>query len=179
MNLATPRQLTRLGLFSSAALVLFVFEQLVPPPLPWMKLGLGNVAVLLALLALGPGAALAVQLTKWLAGSLLTGSFGGPAFVIAGAAGLASWAAMTGAWRWTGRLFSPLGLSLIGAAAHQLAQLGVACLYIHQTGLFALLPLSLLSALASGSAIGLLVCWLREKLIANGILGERPIDRSP
>ncbi|MBI2502086.1 MAG: Gx transporter family protein [Candidatus Latescibacteria bacterium] len=170
MNLGSPRQLAHLGLFSSAAIALFVFEQLVPRPLPWMRLGLGNVAVLLALLAQGPAAALAVQLTKWLVGSLLTGALGGPAFVIGGSAGLASWAAMALAHRWTGRLFSPLGLSLIGAAAHQTVQLGTAGLYIHQLGLFSLLPLSLLSALTSGAAIGLLAWWVLEKVRANGWL---------
>lgn len=168
MNLTSPRPLARLGLFTSAAIALFVFEQLIPRPLPWMKLGLANVAVMLALLAQGPAAALTVQLTKWLVGSLMTGSLGGPAFVIAGASGLASWAAMALAHRWTGRLFSPLGLSLIGATAHQVAQLGTAGLYIHQSGLFALLPLSLFSALASGSAIGLLSGLILKKIRANG-----------
>lgn len=168
MNLDSPRQLARLGLFTSAAIALFVFEQLIPRPLPWMKLGLANVAVLLALLTQGPMAALAVQLTKWLVGSLLTGSLGSPAFVIAGSAGLASWAIMALAQRCTGRLFSPLGLSLLGATAHQTAQLGTAGLYIHQLGLLALLPLSLLSALASGAVIGLLAGWILGRVRANG-----------
>lgn len=168
MNLSSPRQLARLGLFTSAALALFVFEQLIPRPLPWMKLGLANLAVLLALLIQGPAAALVVQLAKWLVGSLLAGSLGGPAFVIAGAAGLGSWAAMALARRWTGRLFSPLGLSLIGAAVHQTLQLGTAGLYIQQLGLLALLPLSLLSALVSGALIGLLAGAILGKMGANG-----------
>jgi heptaprenyl diphosphate synthase len=168
VNLNSPRQLARLGLFTSAALALFVFEQLLPRPLPWMKLGLANLAVLLALLAQGPVAALAVQLAKWLVGSLLAGSLGGPAFVIAGSAGLGSWAAMALARRWTGALFSPLGLSLIGAAVHQALQLGTAGLYIHQSGLLALLPLSLLSALLSGALIGLLAGAVLKKMRVNG-----------
>jgi len=165
-----PRDLARLGLLSSAALILFVFETLVPRPLPWMKLGLGNVAVVLALLVYGPGAALAVSLIKLMAGSLITGGFGGPAFAIGAAAGLASWGAMSLVCRWTGRLFSPVGLCIIGAAVHQTAQLGAAWLYIRQAGLFSLLPLSLASALASGALIGLLVHWALEKFRANGWL---------
>lgn len=168
MNLDSPRQLARLGLFTSAALALFVFEQLIPRPLPWMKLGLANLAVLLALLVQGPAAALLVQLTKWLVGSLLTGSLGGPAFVIAGTAGLGSWAAMALTRRWTGRLFSPVGLSLIGAAVHQTLQLGAAGLYVRQLGLLALLPLSLLSALVSGALIGLLAAAFLEKVETAG-----------
>lgn len=168
MSLSSPRQLARLGLFTSAGLALFVFEQLIPRPLPWMKLGLANLAVLLALLTQGPAAALVVQLTKWLVGSLLTGSLGGPAFVIAGTAGLGSWAAMALTRRWTGRLFSPVGLSLVGAAFHQALQLGAAGLYVRQPGLLALLPLSLLSALVSGALIGLLAAAFLEKVETGG-----------
>ena len=42
--------LARLALVAGTALVLFVIEAAVPRPLPWMKLGLGNGAVLLALM---------------------------------------------------------------------------------------------------------------------------------
>ena len=175
MRLDSPGHLARLGLLTGAALALFTFEQLVPRPLPWMKLGLANLAVLLALLTQGPAAALLVQLTKWLVGSLLTGSLGGPAFVIAGSAGLASWAVMALAWRGTGRLFSPLGLSLLGAAVHQTVQLGTAGLYIHQAGLLSLLPLSLLSALGSGAFIGLLAGALVRRLALGGRFLRAPI----
>lgn len=164
MNLRSARSLARLGLLTGAALALFGLEQLVPRPLPWMKLGLANLAVLLALLTEGPAAALLVQLTKWLVGSLLTGSLGGPAFAIAGVAGLGSWVAMSLARATTGRLFSPLGLSLIGAATHQILQLGVAGLLLSQWGLLSLLPLSLSSALASGAFIGLLAGALARRL---------------
>ena len=52
------RKLTRLGLLTAMALILFLVEATLPRPLPWMKLGLGNAAVLAALLLFG-----AVQLT--------------------------------------------------------------------------------------------------------------------
>lgn len=165
-----PRELARLGLISGAALILFVFEHLAPRPLPWMKLGLGNVAVVLALLAYGPAAALAVALIKLVVGSLITGSFGGPAFAIGGGAGLASWGAMALVRSLASRRFSPVGLSIIGAAVHQVSQLGIAYLYIRQAGLFALLPLSLASALGTGALIGLLAHWALAKLRANGWL---------
>lgn len=178
MSTPGPRQLARLGLLTGAALALYIFEQWVPRPLPWMRPGLANLAVLLALLVQGPAAALAVQLTKWLVGSLLTGSLGGPAFVIAGVAGSGSWAAMSLTRRWAGRLFGPLGLSLIGATAHQLLQLATAGLFVHQLGLLFLLPLALLSALFSGAFIGLLGGAALKKLAANGWLPAAPIAGS-
>ena len=70
---ARPRDVARLGLMASAAIVLFAFESLVPKPLPWMKLGLGNLPVLVALVSFGGGPALAVSAIKLVAGGLLSG----------------------------------------------------------------------------------------------------------
>ena len=118
-----PSDVARLGLLASAAIVLFVFEALAPRPLPWMKLGLGNLPVLLSLLSFGSGPALAVTSIKLVVGGLLSGGFAGPAFVIGGGAGLVSLLVMALIKRYTGRLFSVVGLSIWGALAHQLCQL--------------------------------------------------------
>ena len=101
---------------------------------------------------------------KLVVGGLLSGSFAGPAFVIGGGAGLASWLVMVVVRRIGGRLFSVVGLSIWGALAHQLGQLVLAYAYIGQFGLFALLPLSLFSALLSGGLIGLLAWWTLDQL---------------
>ena len=165
-----PGDVARLGLLASAAIVLFVFEALAPRPLPWMKLGLGNLPVLVSLLSFGAGPALAVSAIKLVVGGLLSGGFAGPAFVIGGGAGVASWLVMVLVWRSTGRLFSVVGVSICGALAHQLSQLVLAYGYIGQSGLFALLPLSLLSALLSGGLIGILAWWTLHQLQKIGWL---------
>ena len=84
MKLRRPGDVARLGLMASAAIVLFVFESLAPKPLPWMKLGLGNLPVLVSLLSFGSGPALAVSAVKLVVGGLLSGGLAGPAFVIGG-----------------------------------------------------------------------------------------------
>ena len=123
---------------ASAAIVLFAFESLVPKPLPWMKLGLGNLPVLVALVSFGGGPALAVSATKIAVGGLLSGGFASPTFVIGGGAGLASWLVMVAVRRVGAGLFSVVGLSIWGALAHQLSQLALAAGYIGHSGLFAL-----------------------------------------
>jgi heptaprenyl diphosphate synthase len=167
--MSPTRRLTRLGLLGSAALILFVLEGLAPRPLPWMRLGLGNAAVLLALLVQGTGAGLAVAAIKALGGGLLSGGFGGPAFVIGGGAGMASVLIMGLVQRWAGGLFSPVGISILGALTHQCVQLGLAYLfYVRQSGLWALLPIFLLIGLVSGTLIGLVVSWVWDRLKALG-----------
>ena len=161
---------------AGVALVLFVFESLVPRPLPWMKLGLGNLAVLLALLAYGVPAALAVSLVKLGVGGLVTGGLGGPAFVLAAGSGIASLLVMGAVHRTAPSVFSPVGLSILGALAHQLTQLALASALYLGRPLAWLLPVFLLSGLASGALIGLLVYWTLQKLHRHGRL--RPPCRS-
>ena len=175
MKSMAVRDIARLGLMSSTAVILFVLEALVPKPLPWMKLGLGNLPVLVALLVYGIGAGLGVSAVKLLVGGLLSGGLGGPAFVIGGSAGLASLFVMAAVRRLSGETFSPVGVSIWGALTHQLVQLLMAALYVGSTGIFSLLPLFILSGLLGGGLIGLLAFWTREKLaqIRNG---EHPAE---
>ena len=70
------------------------------------------------------------------------------------------------------RLFSVVGLSIWGALAHQLSQLALASGYIGHSGLFALLPLALFSALVSGGAIGPVGLWTLEQLKKIGWLDQ-------
>ena len=171
MKSIQTRQLTRLGLIGSIALILFVLEALAPRILPWMKLGLGNLAILLALLLYGFTAALGVSIVKLLVGGLISGSLGGPAFIVGGGAGIASLVFMTGVRGIMPGIFSPVGLSILGALIHQLTQLVLASyLYIGQGGLFSFLHLFLVWGLISGAVIGLLAYWTLEKVRVHGWL---------
>jgi heptaprenyl diphosphate synthase len=165
---SSHRSVARTGMLAGLALILFVVEAQVPRPLPWMKLGLGNIAVVLALLLYGGSAATAIAVVKILVGGLLAGSLGTPTFVIGGGAGLASVAAMILVRSTTGGMFSPVGISIVGAITHQTSQLGLAYIYVGTPGIFSLLPLFLLSGLISGFLIGLLVAWALSKLRATG-----------
>jgi heptaprenyl diphosphate synthase len=158
------RAVTRLGLLAGTGVILFVLESLAPRPLPWLRLGLGNLPVLVALLLYGSGAALCVSLVKILLGGLFSGALGGPATAMALGAGLSSLAAMALVRRWAPRVFSPVGLSIVGAVVHQVAQLALAARLVGHSGAFALLPLALLAGLTSGAGIGLLAAWTWRRL---------------
>jgi heptaprenyl diphosphate synthase len=160
---SSTRRLTRIGLLAAAAVVLFVFEGLAPRPLPWMKLGLGNLPVMLALMGYGPLAALAVSVLKLFIGGLLSGSLANPAFFIGAGAGMCSWLVMSVARALGKSIFSAVGLGIWGALTHQLAQLALAYIYIGQWGMWTLLPVALLGGLISGILIGLLAHWVHDR----------------
>ena len=160
---SSTRRLTRIGLLAAAAVVLFVFEGLAPRPLPWMKLGLGNLPVMLALMGYGPLAALAVSVLKLFIGGLLSGSLANPVFFIGAGAGMCSWLVMSVARALGKSIFSAVGLGIWGALTHQLAQLALAYIYIGQWGMWTLLPVALLGGLISGILIGLLAHWVHDR----------------
>ena len=94
-HIAATQRLARISLLSALALVLSYIETMIPLPvaLPGVKLGLANVAVVVALLGLDVRAAAAVAVVKVVASGLLFGSpmmlaysLGGTALAFAGCA---------------------------------------------------------------------------------------------
>ena len=160
---SSTRRLTRTGLLAAAAVVLFIFEGVAPRPLPWMKLGLGNLPVMVALMSYGPLAALSVSVLKLFIGGLLSGSLANPTFLIGAGAGICSWSVMSVARSVGGTVFSAVGLGIWGAVTHQVAQLVLAYIYIGHWGIWTLMPVALLGGLISGILIGLLVHWVHNR----------------
>ncbi len=114
-------------MLSACGLILFVFESFLPL-LPWFRPGLGNIATILALLMFGFGDALKVTLLRIVLGALILGRLFTPVFVFALCGGLASAVVMAAAYRYGKRIFGPVGISVLGAAVHNLVQLLVAYL---------------------------------------------------
>jgi heptaprenyl diphosphate synthase len=121
-------------------------------PIPGVRLGLGNLAVVLALSLLGRGAALRVSVLRVLIVATATGALGGPAFMMAVSGALASWAVMSLLSRF--RDVSAIGWSVAGAAAHVLAQLVVAGVVTGSAAPLLLSPVALALAIACGLVIG-------------------------
>jgi heptaprenyl diphosphate synthase len=155
----------RIGLLAGAALVVYVAESALPRPFPWMRLGLANALALTTLIVYGLRAALGVTVFRAVAGSLLVGGFMSPSFAFSMTGGLAAVAAMAAVHAAAGRLFSPIGISVVGALAHSAAQLALArFVFIRSPGVLLLAPLTLLTAALVGSATGLAAWYLAERL---------------
>lgn len=145
-------RLTRTALLAAAALVLGFLETMIPLPgaLPGMKLGLSNIAIVIALFLMDEATAAKVAAWKVLAGGFL---FGSPLMIAYSAAGtvLALGAMM---------VLKRFGLtvtaaSLVGALCHTAGQLLVAAWFL-STGavLLAGVPLAA-GACVTGAVTGL------------------------
>ncbi len=155
---------SRIGLLVALGLVLQIIEGTIPPvlPLPGARLGLANLATLIALVTIGPWEALAVNLLRCLLGGLLRGSFIG--LTISLTAGTAATLVMMALYYLPAGVLSLTGISIAGAVTHNAAQLAVAMWLVGFPGLKHYLPYLLLIALPTGFLIGLAARRLMRSL---------------
>ncbi len=152
-----------LAVFAAAASVLQIIEWMLPHPVPWMKLGLANMITLLALIVFGGKFAFKVTILRILLSSFLLGTFLSPAFFFSLSGGIVSSLIMIAIYRPLGRL-SPVGVSIIGAVFHNLAQVAVALLLIRHTGIIILIPFILIASLVPGFINGILALKIAPNL---------------
>jgi heptaprenyl diphosphate synthase len=122
MGMMEARGLSRIGILSAAAVAGYVFEALLPTPLPFARIGVSNVFVVIALFGFGSREAVLVNMVRVLAGSMLLGFTFSPAFILS-VSGSMSAVGIMALIRW--RAVPPLsviGTSAAGAAANNLTQ---------------------------------------------------------
>lgn len=151
---------TRVGTLAAFALLLGYVETFVPIPIPGVKLGLANVAVL-AELGLGDiSGAACIACIKVLASGFL---FGSPLTMAYSAAGTAlAFAGMAPLSRLrTMRLWM---LSIVGAILHEIGQLVVAQAILQTNAVWYTLPILMTAGCITGTLCGFLAESLRDSL---------------
>ena len=147
-NLALCAVLTALALGLSA------LENLIPVnlliPLPGVKLGLANIVTVFALYELGAFPALTILIARCFLGGLFAGNLNALLFSLMG--GLFSLLVMI-LLKGLPRL-SLYGISIGGAAAHNIGQMAVAILTLGSTMILGYLPFLLIISLFTGALTG-------------------------
>lgn len=154
------KKLTLAALLTALALALSWVERFIPfallVPLPGVKLGLANVVTLFALCRLGAPMAFTVLAARVFLGALFAGNFS--ALLYSAMGGFLALAVMLLALRC--KRFSIYGVSILGAAGHNIGQVGAAIITLGSTSVLGYLPLLLLTSLLSGSLTGALSAGL-------------------
>lgn len=157
------------AVLTALALALSYFERFLPLqlliPLPGIKLGLANTVTLMALYLLGGGYAFAILIPRCILGAVFGGGITGLLFSLTG--GVLAMAVMAACKRV--RLFSVYGVSILGAAAHNVGQIAVAVVLLGSTAVVAYLPYLLLAAIVTGGAIGAVCAGVLRILNATNI----------
>ena len=122
----STKTITTCAVLAALALALSYLESFFPPllPLPGVKLGLANIVTVYALYALGFPSALAILLVRCTLGALFAGNASALLFSLLG--GLAALLAMALLRKAKG--LSIFGVSIAGAAAHNIGQVCAAML---------------------------------------------------
>jgi len=156
----------RIAVLSAYALVLHGFEALLPMPIPWLRLGLANIITLVALLLYGFRTAMLITLVRVTLASMITGTFLGPSFIMSLGGGVSSTAAIGLVYAVSGSLFGPVGLSLVGAFFHNVAQLLLAWLLFIQRieAVLLISPVIMLIGTATGLVNGIIASLLIQRL---------------
>ena len=136
------------------ALALSYGERFIPLqlviPLPGIKLGLANVVTLVALYRLKGRYAFAILVPRCILGAVFGGGITGLFFSLTG--GLLALVTMLFAKKVP--LFSIYGVSILGAAAHNIGQIFAAVVLLRSVYVAAYLPWLLLTAIVTGSLTG-------------------------
>jgi len=160
----SPRQ-RNLALLAGLSVALYTIENLIPLPIPWLRIGVGNIGVLLALYVLSPLDGFFVLLIKVVVGSLFSGRFLSPFFLFALGAGIPAYWVMAGVKKIAGRWLGPVGVSITGAVSHNIFQLGIAYLIVVQNVTVCYLaPLLVGLGTISGALIGAMVRAILPRL---------------
>jgi heptaprenyl diphosphate synthase len=164
------RRLSRLGILAAGGVAAYVFESLLPSPVPWARIGLSNVFVVIALFAFGFKDALLVNLARVVAGSFLLGLMFSPSFAFSLAGSTAALVVMA---LLRLRLVPPLsvvGASCLGAVTNNVVQVALFTLLFSASGLARQL---MGGFILLGAVVGFFT-----GLIAAGILTKVSLERA-
>ena len=156
------KRLAVLALLTALSMILSYIEGLLPAfvAIPGIKVGLANLAVVLALYRLGWREAACVSLVRVLCLSLLFGNAAGFLYSIAGAVmSLIGMVVLKKTMR-----FSPLAVSVTGGVLHNMGQLLMACILLPAAALRYYLPFLLLGGILAGIVIGVIAAVLLKRI---------------
>lgn len=166
----TTKTLSLCAVLLALALALSYTERFIPlqllVPLPGVKLGLANIVTMLALYFLGEKHALALVACRCLLGAVFGGGITGLAFSLTGGTCAVVLMALCKKFLF----LSVYGVSVLGAAAHNIGQILAAMALLNSFYVAAYLPMLLIVGVFTGLLTGMIASALFKALIAAKLL---------
>ena len=152
-EISKTKRIGIMAMFISVGLVLqYAESRLIVTNVPGGKLGLANVVSIINIFMFGGGNALVIASLRAVLGCLFSGGLTALPYSLAGA--FFSTLAMCGIKKLFYPKVSMIGISVTGAAVHNLAQISVASVVFSSGYVFSYLPVLLIVAAVSGIATG-------------------------
>ncbi len=142
----------------------------VPIPIPGVKLGLGNIITIIAIVFLDLKAVLIIVLLRCIVVAVLSKGLMMLVFSLSG--GILSALVMWLLYKKLNNIFSIKGISIVGAIAHNTAQVLVASLILREMIILYYLPILLLSSVVTGLITGSISDLTVREISKRGILTD-------
>ncbi len=172
MSNHSTKRLTLCALMISLALVLSYIESFIPLqlfiPLPGIKLGLANIVTLVALFFWGAKYAFVILILRCLLGAVFGGSVSGLFFSLSG--GIFAMIVMSMGRK--NRRISVYGVSVLGAAAHNIGQIMIAVFLMNSIHVIGYLPYLLIVSVFTGMVTGSICAGVFGLLRKSGQVPE-------
>lgn len=155
-TVSKSKRIAYCAMFTALALTLSIVENYIPVglliPVPGIKLGLANIVTVFAIIALSPLDTLIIILIR----CFVMGLFTGPVSLIFSLSGaVLAFIVMLILTIGLGKVFSVIGISIGGAAFHNIGQIMAAVFIMKDTAIiFSYLPFLLLAAIFTGTLTG-------------------------
>ncbi|UCB45433.1 MAG: Gx transporter family protein [Spirochaetota bacterium] len=154
-----------IAFLATMAIFLAIAEHMIPKPLPWMRIGLANAITLYAFTIIKKREVFLIVLSRVVATSLLIGSFMSLGFLLSISGAVSSFILMSILYSYCRKVFSLVGISILGAVTSNLVQLLlVNAVFVRSSISYYFIPMVLLLALAGGILSGLFGRFLSENL---------------
>jgi heptaprenyl diphosphate synthase len=184
-ELAAPTLTNVLAVLAAVAMFFSTLEYLIPKPVPFFRVGLANLPILLVIRFFRPRDVLKLTLLKVLGQGLINGTLASYVFLFSVFGSFASSLVMIGLISLGGRRVSLIGVSTAGAVASNVVQVTLSVLFIFGPSSWVIAPPFLILGTAAGIVVGLIAerfgassRWI-ERLRADyheirGSTGETP-----
>ncbi|MDD2233602.1 MAG: Gx transporter family protein [Desulfitobacteriaceae bacterium] len=139
----------------------------IPVPVPGVKLGLGNIITIIAIVFLNLKDVLIIVLLRCIVVAVLSKGLMMLLFSISG--GILSAVIMWFLYKRFGNVFSIKGISIIGAITHNTAQIIVASVILRETIFFYYMPVLLIAAVLTGLITGSISDLTIREITKRGI----------
>jgi heptaprenyl diphosphate synthase len=159
------RRLDVIAFFGALCLFFSTIEYLIPKPVPFFRLGLANIPVLISLGIFAPKYVLLLVLLKVVGQGLVNGTLASYVFLFSVAGSLASALMMLLAHRAGHRWISLVGVSVFGALASNVVQITLSVTYIFGQSAWVIAPVFLGLGVASGVVVGIFAERLSKRSI--------------
>jgi heptaprenyl diphosphate synthase len=153
--------------FIALTVALSFFEYLIPKPLPWLKIGLGNAVILAFILCKNYREAFIISILKPIIISIFIGTIFSPGFFLSFFGSLISASFMIIFHKFFRKFLSHFGISLIGAYSHSLTQVLIAYVFrlvLNLNGVFIILGIITLMSIFGAIITGYIALRLVKRL---------------